>query len=500
MSQNYNKLEEILEKDFAYGVALSLLNWDSSTLAPKRSMELTAKAVGLLSMESYHLIINPEVEELLTLLMKPEEFDSLEAYQQAIVKKMWKSFEDMKKIPPEEVQEYSQLCAVAGGIWENAKNTNDYASYKETLGKIIDFQKRFANYAKKEDQSIYDYVLDHNEEGFTTEILDDFFNKLRSNIVPLMKEIQKRGIEIDDSFIRIPYDVNKQKEFCNTLAKHIGFDFDRGVISESAHPFTLGIHNRDVRITNHFYESDPTSAMFSVIHEGGHALYEMDIDDNYTGTPAAGPSMGAHESQSRFYENNLGRTKAFWEPLYPDLVALFPEQLSDVSLDDFYRAINKSQPSLIRTEADELTYSLHVMIRYEIEQEIFAGRVTVDDLPALWNKKYEEYLGITPDSDTHGILQDSHWSFGGFGYFPSYAIGSAIAAQLMHTMKKAMDIDGLLRKGDLEPIHQFLKEHIHQYGGGKTVKEFLLETTGEGFNPDYYINYLTEKYSNLYQL
>lgn len=500
MNETYEQLEQILEKSFAYNVALSMLNWDNSTLAPKRSMELTAKAIGLLSMQSYYLTVNEEVEKLLETLIVPDTFLQLEPYQQAIVKKMWRSFADLKKIPPQEIQEYSELCAVAGAIWEEAKINNDYNAYKETLSKLIEFQIRFATLAKKEDQSIYDYILDNNEEDFTTDILDDYFDKLRKNIVPLMKKICEKGIQIDDSFIRKPFSVEKQKEFAKLLAEHIGFDFERGVMAESAHPFTISLHNRDVRITNHFYEEDPTSSMFTVIHEGGHAIYEMNIDDSLTGTPASSPSMGAHESQSRLFENNIGRSKSFWEPLYDKLTSHFPEELSGITLEQFYQAINKSQPSLIRIHADELSYSLHIMIRYEIEREIFAGSVTVDELPALWNQKYREYLGITPDSDANGILQDSHWSFGGFGYFPSYAIGNAVAAQLMHTIRKQMDVDALLQAGNLAPIREFLKEHIHQYGGSKNVNEFLTETTGEGFNPDYYIDYLTKKYSDLYNL
>ncbi len=500
MHPNYEFLESVLEKSFAVNVALAMLNWDNSTLAPKRSTELTAKAIGMLSMQSYYLTVNPEVENILESLINPDVFNTLLPHQQAIVKKMWKSATDLKNIPPQEIQEFSELCAVAGGIWEDAKANNDYASYKDTLSKLIEYQKRFANYAKKDNQSAFDYILDNNEEGFTSEILDNYFEKLRKNIVPLMKKIKEKGALIDDSFIKIPYDIEKQKAFCAILASHIGFDFERGVMAESEHPFTLSIHNKDVRITNHYYESDPTSAMFSAIHESGHGIYEMNIDDLLTGTPAASPSMGAHESQSRLFENTIGRSKAFWIPLYDKLVDLFPEQLSGKSIDDFYKAINKSQASLIRIHADELSYSLHIMIRYEIEREIFAETVTMDELPKLWNKKYEEYLGICPSSDSEGILQDSHWSFGGFGYFPSYAIGNAVAAQLMHTIEKQMDVETLLSTGNLQPILNFLQEHIHRYGGSKNVNEFLLETTGECFNPDYYIDYLTKKYSALYEL
>lgn len=210
--------------------------------------------------------------------------------------------------------------------------------------------------------------------------------------------------------------------------------------------------------------------------------------------------MGMHESQSRFYENNLGRSRVFWKPIYPKVQELFPRQLGGVTLEEFYRAINKSVPSLIRTEADELTYPFHVMIRYEIEKMIFQGEVSVEELPAVWNRKYREYLGVVPDSDTVGILQDMHWAGGDFGYFPSYALGSAIAAQIYHHIKTVMPLEEYLEKGDLAPVREYLKEHIHRYGGAKNTQELLLAMTGEVFNPDYYIGYLTEKYTELYQL
>lgn len=238
-----------------------------------------------------------------------------------------------------------------------------------------------------------------------------------------------------------------------------------------------------------------------MIHEGGHGLYEMGISDEITLSPiGGGTSMGMHESQSRFYENNLGRSYEFWIPLYDKVKEYFPEELEGVTVDDFYKAINYAAPSLIRTEADELTYSFHVMIRYEIEKMIFNGDVEVKDLPAIWNQKYEEYLGVIPQNDTEGILQDIHWAGGMFGYFPSYALGSAIAAQLFHYMETVMPIHDYLKEGNLDPIREFLRENIHQYGGAKKTQQILKDTTGEEFNPDYYIKYLTEKFTKLYEL
>lgn len=297
------------------------------------------------------------------------------------------------------------------------------------------------------------------------------------------------------------YDIAKQKEFNHFLAEYIGFDFNRGVTADSEHPFTTELHNHDVRFTNHYYEHNLENAIFSTVHEGGHGIYEQGISDEISETPlGSGASMGMHESQSRFYENIIGRSKAFWEPIYGKLVETFPEHLSDIPLDQFVQAVNHVEPSLIRTEADELTYCLHIMIRYELEKLIFEGKAEVADLPELWNKLYEEYLGVTPSNDAEGVLQDVHWSMGSFGYFPSYALGNAIAAQIYHKLQQELDFEGTLKKGDLSEIKAYLGKHVHQYGQLKNTDEMLTETTGEPFNADYYVAYLKEKFTRLYGL
>ena len=282
------------------------------------------------------------------------------------------------------------------------------------------------------------------------------------------------------------------------LAKYVGFDFSSGVLAVSAHPFTTNLHNRDVRITTH-YKSRVDSSAFSVIHESGHAIYEFGIDDRLSQTPAGqGTSMGMHESQSRFFENIIGRSEAFWIPVYGKLKELFPEQLKGVGREMFVRAINKVQPGLIRTEADELTYSLHVLVRYELEKRLIEEDLDVNELPKLWADKYEEYLGISPETDAQGVLQDIHWAQGSFGYFPSYALGSAFGAQMLFQMKKEMDFDRLLEEGKLDVIREYLRKHVHRYGKMKDSREILKDMTGEDFNPKYYVEYLEEKYRRLY--
>ncbi|MBQ6996668.1 MAG: carboxypeptidase M32 [Lachnospiraceae bacterium] len=501
MSETFRKLQPHLDKSRAYQTALTLLNFDSSTLAPKEAVSFTAQSIGILSGDAYASLINPEVKGLLAELSTEKEQAQLSFNEKAIVKELKKSFEDLELIPPEEYQAYQMLLAKAAPVWEEAKETNNYALYAPVLEEIIAYNKKFAGYKQKEGQKLYDVLLDQFEEGFTMEILDDFFGKLREALVPVVHEIRKKPDLISIECLRKTYDIETQKKLSRFMAEYIGFDFNRGVMAESAHPFTTNLHNHDVRITNHYYEDKLEDAIFSVIHEGGHGLYELGVSDEITLTPiGGGSSMGMHESQSRFYENCLGRSYEFWLPVFDKVKEFFPEQLNGVTVDEFYRAINYAAPSLIRTAADELTYSFHVMIRYEIEKMIFNGDVNVNDLPTIWNQKYEEYLGVRPENDAEGILQDMHWSGGMFGYFPSYALGSAIAAQLFHYMESQMPIKKYLSEGNLTPIREFLRENIHQYGAAKKTQQILKDTTGEEFNPDYYIEYLTDKYRKLYEL
>lgn len=498
MSQTYEKLQPYLDKSQALGAALALFSWDNETLAPKGALERTAKIMGTLSMELYNTIMNPEVRALLVEL---READDLTAIEAKVVKDLWKQYEQMEKIPPEEYQEFSELSAQSGAIWAKAKQTNDYSVFAPTLAKVIEFNRKFAGYRAKEGQKLYDVLLDDFEEGFTMEKLDAFFGKLREEIVPLLKKITEKGQVVDKSFMRKEYPIAKQREFNQFLAEYIGFDFNIGVTGDAEHPFTNGLHNRDVRFTNHFHEDNLESAIFTTVHEGGHGIYEQGVSDEISETPlGGGASMGMHESQSRFYENIIGRSEAFWTPIYGKLVETFPEQLAEVDLDTFIKAINYAEASLIRTESDELTYCLHIMIRYEIEKRIMDGSVEVDELPQLWNQMYEEYLGVTPPTDAEGVLQDVHWSMGSFGYFPSYALGNAIASQLYNQMLKEMNVDELLLAGNLAQIKNWLKEHIHQYGQLKNTDEMLIATTGEPFNADYYVAYLKEKFTKVYGL
>ncbi|MCH5273330.1 MAG: carboxypeptidase M32 [Lachnospiraceae bacterium] len=501
MNKLYEQLIPYLERNHAYQTALALLSWDTETLAPPAAADYTAKSVGVLSEESYRILVCDEVCDLLKKLSSKKEQESLSVSERAVVRCLKKEYEKTACIPQKEYREFSEFCATAQSVYCRAKLSNRFEDFAPVLEKMIDYTRRFASYRAKKGENLYDLLLNDYEEGFTVEVLDDFFGRLQKALLPLLHKVTAKNDTIDKTYNSRLYRVDTQRDFCRFLAGYVGFDFNRGVLAESEHPFTTNLHNHDVRLTNHFREENLESAIFSVIHETGHALYEMGVDDALTGTPAGtGVSMGMHEAQSRFYENMIGRSEAFWEPLFPKLKEAFPSELADVSKERFIAGINKAEPGPVRTEADELTYPLHIMIRYELEKQIFSGECEVKELPELWNQKYEEYLGVAPKDYAEGILQDIHWSMGNFGYFPSYAIGSAIAAQIYSYMEGQMPIADYLKEGNLVPIREFLRDHIHKYGAVYTTNELLKQMTGEEFNPDYYIRYLTEKYTKLYQL
>lgn len=495
MNENYEKLNVYLDRSMALKTALTILEWDDKTSAPKNSIENTSKAIAILSDQYFQCLINKDVKKILKKLEKDE---SLTALENSIFSELNKTYKNFKTIPPNEYKDFSQLISKAGHIWEVARENNKFEDFAPYLKKIIDYKRKFAGYRTK--KNIYNELLDDYEEGFTMKILDNFFRKLKREILPLLKKVTLKNNTIDKKYNKCKYDIKKQAEFSRWIAQYVGFDFDKGVMAESSHPFTTSLHNHDVRITTHYIENNLESSIFSTIHETGHAIYEMGIDDNFTQTLVGEATMGMHESQSRFFENIIGRSEEFWKPIYPKLQNLYPKQLKSISLNEFIKGINKAEAGAIRTEADELTYSLHIMIRYEIEKMLFRNEIEVDDLPRVWNEKYEEYLGVKPTSDSEGVLQDIHWASGDFGYFPSYAIGSAIAAQIFYHMKKIMPFDKYLLEGDLTPIREYLKENIHKYGKTKTTNGILTDMMGEPFNPDYYIKYLKEKYTKIYNL
>ncbi len=481
----------------AYYHAMNVLGTDAATAAPSDSAEGRGRTMEVLSGVVYDLIADPENHKLIAYLEQHR--DELNQMQNRQVQLMRKQADQLSRIPQQEYVAYSVLLNDAEGIWRKAKNNNDFASFAPTLEKIVDFNRKFAGYYNPK-LPAYDALLNEYEEGLTMQTLDAFFGELRSALVPLIHAVGQKE-QIDDAFLKRSYPIEQQRKFSAYLMEVMGIDPARCTIAESEHPFTAGFNNHDVRITTHYYENDVANSMYSVIHEGGHALYELGVDDayNFTGLQG-GASMSIHESQSRFYENIVGRSLAFVEGIFPKMQELFPEQLKDVTAEQMYRAVNKAEPSLIRTEADELTYSMHVMVRYELEKQLISGSLQVKDLPQAWNRMYAEYLGVEVPDDSRGCLQDSHWAGGSIGYFPSYALGSAYGAQMKAFMEQDIgSVEALVAKGELHKVTEWLAQHIHRYGQLYQPGELFERTCGK-FDAKYYTDYLTEKYTELYAL
>ena len=470
----------------AYNHAMACLSCDGETAAPRAASAARGATMAFLSQKSYELLVNEETSALLSALW--EQRDALDEITVRQVELLREEADELTRIPMDEYIAYSRLVNDATTAWLEAKANNDYAAFEPYLAQVIDYSRRFAAY-RNPDKPAYDVMLDSYEKGMNTEILDKFFAMLRQELVPLLKQIDRQSPK--PAFVDACCDVDVQRRFSSYLMDVIGLDSDRCAIAETEHPFTCGMNRYDVRITTHYYEDALLSSMYSVIHEGGHALYELGIGDEYQNTVLSGtPSMGMHESQSRFYVNLVGRSAPFVSLVLPRMKELFPEQLSGVTDADMYRAVNYVERSLIRTEADQVTYPLHIMVRYELEKQLIAGTLSTKDLPAAWNALYKEYLGIDVPSDTLGVLQDTHWSGGMLGYFPTYALGSAYASQLLHAMKKDLDVDSLLASGDLSPITAWLGERIHHHGNRYTPAQLLRSATGEDFDPSYYVSHL----------
>ena len=481
----------------AYNHALGVLFHDGSTVAPKESWAGRGQTMGVMSQIIYDLETKPENAELLSYLeAHAEELSALERRQ---VEVMRKGYDQMHKVPAEEYVEYSVLVNEAENVWEQAKNENDFAAFAPYLEKIVNFNRKFAGYYHPE-MAPYDALLNEYEEGLNTATLDAFFGQLRSAIVPLLEKVMAAP-QIDDSFLFGNFPVETQRKLSDYLMEVLGLDRARCGIAESEHPYTTNFNNKDVRITTHYHEDNLVSSMYSVIHEGGHGLYEMGADDCYNFTNlSGGVSMGIHESQSRFYENLIGRSRAFIQAVFPKIKELFPEQLANVDAELFYKAVNKAQPSLIRTEADELTYALHVMVRYEIEKQLIGGTLAIADVPAEWNRLYKEYLGVDVPSDAEGCLQDSHWAGGMIGYFPSYALGSAYGPQMLKKMQEDLgDVYADVAKGDLTKVTAWLREKIHRHASFIKPGELFQSVCGK-FDAKYFTDYLTAKYEELYNL
>jgi carboxypeptidase Taq len=490
------KYQDWVFKMSAYRMAMGIIGVDKMTVAPTAGAAYRDERTAYLAGELFSLETDPSMPEVLQGLIDDPSTDgdtrrACEKYQEEISHTLC--------IPKDEYVDFEKFSNESYDAWLQAKQKNDYAIFEPYLTKMIEEKKKQYAYRKK-DTDLYDQMLDDFEPGMDQQKYDAFFAKIKEELLPLIQKV-KAAKSIDDSFLKETYDIEEQKKFMDELLPYLHFDKSWGYQNETEHPFTDWTCENDCRVTTKYLPNSVTSAILSTVHEVGHAYYEHDVDPKYDGMILSdGISSGMHESQSRLCENYLGRTKAFWAYNFPHLQKHFPSQLGHVSLDAFVDALNVSVPSLVRTEADELTYPIHILIRYEIEKGLFNGTISAEHLDQTWNDMYEKYLGIHAEKVSEGILQDVHWSSGEFGYFPTYALGSAFAAQFVHTMRAQIDVDDLLKNDHYDRVIAWLKENIHHYGCRYDAKDILIKATGEEFNVQYYIDYLKDKYTKLYHL
>ena len=484
----------MIEANRALHMAGSLFHWDATTSGvPEKSLAVRGEAVGWLGGESFRRFIAPETLEAIETLEAAG--SELSPFESAMIREMGLQYRKVRAVPPDEFQAYVSLVAQAEPIWETARAKRDFGMILPYYEKIFEFQKKLCDWYGYEKHP-YDALLDDYEKGASVEMLDGFFASLRGKIVPLLKDIIENGAKPRE--ISGTFDKDKQRTLLPWLTDFIGFDRTRGKAGEVEHPYCMSLSRNDVRITTKYHEDNILAAMYSTLHESGHAVYEQNITgelERYALADCA--SMGMHESQSRLFENIICRSRAFAAVLLPQLRKTF-DYFSDWDEDSLYRAVNITRPSFIRIDADELTYSLHIMVRYELEKGIIKGEIKPAELPGLWNEKFKELLGIQPDNPADGVLQDVHWSSGLVGYFPSYAVGTAYGAQLVHAMNKSVDIETAVMKCDLSPVTGWLKENVHKHGLVLLPEDLLKQATGEPFNPEYYVDYLTGKFSEIY--
>jgi carboxypeptidase Taq len=498
MNKTLAQLRSALAEIADIQAANSLLSWDQQTYMPPQSAEGRGYQISTLESIAHVKFTSAKIGRLLDKLQTEVETLDPNSDDRRLVEVTRRDYEKLKRVPTRLVTEFARATSAAHQAWYEARLENNFQKIRPHFERIFDLRREyaqvFAPYAH-----MYDPLLDDFEPGFKTNDLKVIFDQLRPQQVAIAKAISQKE-PVDDTFLHLKYDLQKQWNFGVRIISRFGYDWQHGRQDKSAHPFTQEIGLQDVRITTRLKEDYLNTALFGTMHECGHALYEQGIDHALARSPlGAAASLAVHESQSRMWENLVGRSRSFWEGFYPELQKTFPNQLKNISLDRFYKGINKVHPSLIRVEADEATYNLHIMLRLEIEIELIEGKLEVKDLPERWNARMQEYLDVLPTSDTDGVLQDIHWSSGLIGYFPTYALGNLISAQLWECINQQIsDLPEQIRRGDFSSLLGWLRQNVHRYGAKYRSQELVQRITGSGIDPSAYIRYLQKKYGEIY--
>lgn len=499
--EKYRQLKDRLAEISDVYRAAALLSWDQVTQMPPAGAEARSYQLGTLSKIAHELLIADETGALIAAATAELDGASYDADEAALVRTAKRDYEQAVKLPADFVAEFTRVTAMGHEVWAKARAENRFADFLPTLEQIVDLTKQATEYLGYTDHP-YDALLDQFEPGMKTAHVTAVFDELKKDLVPLVRAISERLDRVDAACLHQDFDEDRQRDFSYEVIQKFGYDFQRGRVDRTVHPFATTFSINDVRITTRYDPKFLNTALFGCMHETGHALYELGVDPAYERTPlAAGASLALHESQSRLWENLVGRSRGFWSHFYPSLQKHFPAQLGGVSSDTFYRAINRVSPSFVRVEADEVTYNLHIMLRFELEQEMIAGKVKIADLPEIWNARFQEYLGLTPATDSLGVLQDVHWANGLIGYFATYALGNLISVQLWdRALLDAPDIPAQIARGEFDELRQWLAQSVHRYGRKYMPDELVRRITGEGIQSRSYMRYLRTKYGEIYGL
>lgn len=501
MNKDIKKLKERIVEIAHLSATAALLNWDQEVMMPEKAVDLRAQSSAYLAGVIHKKIVSLDDDGLLTNLKKQLDAGKLNDDETVIVAETYRSFLREVKLPEKFVKELVAVTSKAQNVWAKARKTNDFSLFLPYLSQIVKLKRQEAKLVGYRN-SPYDALLDAYEPNMPTEEVAKILNDLKDFLVPFLKKIKNSKEKIRTDSLKGNFPITKQIEFNELVAKKMGFDFEAGRLDKSTHPFTDGFNPHDVRITTRYKKDDIFYSIGSTIHEAGHGLYEQGLPIEHYGTPLAEcVSLGIHESQSRFWENNIGKSKEFWQYFQAQLKKEFPTPFNGIALSDLYRSINKVQSSFIRVEADEVTYNLHIILRFEIEKDMIEGTIDLKDLPKIWNAKFENYFGLKVPSDSLGVLQDVHWSFGLIGYFPTYSLGNLYAAQFYQAMiKKIPNLKSEIAKGDFSAIKKWLNHNIHAHGKTYTANDLVRKVTGEPLNSAYFNNYIENKYKDIYRL
>ena len=499
MMDKLNTLKDRLALIRKYRHALGVLYFDFETIVPSKAREEEADMIDFFSNEHFKLVNSEKMKQLIISLH--EEIDNIEdPLDKKLIEYLYEEYLKNKNITPEFDLKMSNIFSRSYNTWLKAKEAKDYNLYKDVFKEVIDIVEEATSLRENKLDNYYDNLLNDCEKGLIQKDLDPFFLELKEGLIDLIKRIQNSKHVIRRDFLNRNVPIYKQEQFSRYLLELNGYDFSKGVLSTTEHPFTSSIARNDARVTTHYYEDMFLSNIFSIIHEGGHAIFmQGERDEDHEHFINDHISNGMHESVSRFYENVIGRSKEYIHLIYPEFQRIFKDEFSDVSEQELYEAVNIVEPSLIRTEADEVTYGLHIIIRYEMEKLITSKQISIDDIPMMWNKLYKEYLGVDVPDDSLGVLQDVHWT-SGFGYFPSYAIGNCYNAMYVKRMKEEIPFNELILKGDFQTINNWMKENVFIHANVLSPKEWIFELVGKELSPKDFLEYLNNKYKDIYDL